>query len=26
LTKFLHNIPAFQNLELPCDNEHKHEP
>ena len=26
LTKFLHNIPAFQNLELLCDNEHKHEP
>ena len=26
LTKFLHNIPAFQQLELMCDNQHQHEP
>ena len=26
LTKILHNIPAFQQLELMCDNQHQHEP
>ena len=26
LTKFLHNIPTFQQLELMCDNQHQHEP
>ena len=26
LTKFLHNIPSFQTLEIFCDNNHQHEP
>ena len=26
LTKFLHNVPSFQQLESFCDNQHQHEP